>query len=131
MEQNYLVDTNIIIYYLKDSIPQEQLIHVNNIFTHSFHISSITKIELLGWHRIDENQRTQIAEFLSKATVFYVDEEIERITIRLKQEKKMPIADAIIAATALLHKLILVTRNEADFQHIPELTVFNPFSEKA
>ncbi|MEN9444399.1 MAG: hypothetical protein RIS47_1289 [Bacteroidota bacterium] len=131
MEQNYLVDTNIIIYYLKDAIPQEQLIHVNNIFTHSFHISSITKIELLGWHRIDENQRTQIAEFLSKATVFYVDEEIERITIRLKQEKKMPIADAIIAATALLHKLILVTRNEADFQHIPELTVFNPFSEKA
>jgi hypothetical protein len=42
----------------------------------------------------------------------------------------MRLGDAIIAATALVHDLPLVTRNVDDFQHIAELEVNNRFAEK-
>lgn len=48
MEQNFLIDTNIIIYYLNDSIPESELEKTELIFRESFHISTITKIKLLG-----------------------------------------------------------------------------------
>jgi len=38
------------------------------------------------------------------------------------------LADAIIAATALLHNLPLVTRNEEDFKHVTSLRVVNPLA---
>jgi predicted nucleic acid-binding protein len=40
----------------------------------------------------------------------------------------MRLADAIIAATALVHNLPLVTRNEDDFKHVPGLRIVNPFA---
>lgn len=43
----------------------------------------------------------------------------------------MGVADAIIAATALVHNIALVTRNLDDFQHIEELRLIDPFSPDA
>jgi predicted nucleic acid-binding protein len=40
----------------------------------------------------------------------------------------MALADAIIAATALVHGLPLVTRNVDDFSHLTELEIKNPFA---
>lgn len=34
--------------------------------------------------------------------------------------------DLLIAATAITHQLILVTRNVKDFQHIPRLEIYRP-----
>jgi predicted nucleic acid-binding protein len=51
---------------------------------------------------------------------------IER-AIRLRQQKKMKLGDAIIAATALEFGLPLVTRNVDDFKHVAELEIINPF----
>lgn len=41
----------------------------------------------------------------------------------------MWIADSILAAPAPLHRLPLVTRNEADFIHIAGLEIINPFAQ--
>jgi predicted nucleic acid-binding protein len=41
----------------------------------------------------------------------------------------MSLADSILAATALLHRLPLVTRNEADFTHVAGLEIINPFAQ--
>jgi predicted nucleic acid-binding protein len=38
----------------------------------------------------------------------------------------MPIKDSLIAATALTHALVVVTRNEADFQRAG-VEIVNPF----
>lgn len=40
----------------------------------------------------------------------------------------MKLGDAIIAATALEHKVPLVTRNMDDFKHITGLDIVNPFA---
>jgi predicted nucleic acid-binding protein len=46
--------------------------------------------------------------------------------VELRQQKRMGLADAIIAATALVHALPLVTRNTMDFQNIEGLRLINP-----
>lgn len=41
----------------------------------------------------------------------------------------LPVMDALIGATALVHGLMLVTRNERDFAQIPGLLLSNPWRE--
>lgn len=48
-------------------------------------------------------------------------------TILIRRQYKIKLPDAIIAATALVHNLILVTRNTSDFKNIPELQLINPW----
>ena len=45
-----------------------------------------------------------------------------------KQGKRMPAIDSLIAATCLLGRLDLVTRNESDFVH-SSVTVINPWTQ--
>ncbi|MEM6299016.1 MAG: type II toxin-antitoxin system VapC family toxin [Bacteroidota bacterium] len=127
MDKRYLVDTNIIIYYLNDEIPEESLPKVEEILSISFQGSTISRIEVLGWKGISEDLRQQITSFLSEATIFYVDADIEEGTIKIKQKHKIKTPDAVIAATALLNDCILVTRNEKDFVNIEGLVIYNPF----
>ncbi len=49
--------------------------------------------------------------------------------ITLRQQRKMGLGDSIIAATALVHGLALVTRNVDDFKHVAGLALINPFDE--
>ena len=48
--------------------------------------------------------------------------------IHLRQQKKMKLGDAIIAATAVAYGIPLVTRNEDDFKYIAGLDLRNPFA---
>ncbi|EMM77923.1 toxin-antitoxin system, toxin component, PIN domain protein [Leptospira santarosai str. 2000030832] len=48
-------------------------------------------------------------------------------TIRLRQAYKIKTPDAIIAATALVHGLTLVSRNVPDFSSISNLNVIDPW----
>jgi hypothetical protein len=42
------------------------------------------------------------------------------------QGKKMPVIDGLIATTAIVHQLVLVTRNVADMQR-SGVSIFNPW----
>ncbi|WP_322509327.1 type II toxin-antitoxin system VapC family toxin [Anaerolinea sp.] len=46
-----------------------------------------------------------------------------------RQGRKLPAIDGLLAATALTHDLILVTRNTADFEHTG-VKLLNPWEEK-
>ncbi len=48
--------------------------------------------------------------------------------LKLKKQRKMGVCDAIIAATAILYDLELITRNTKDFEAIKGLRVSNPLN---
>ena len=128
MEEKYIIDTIILIYFLDGKIPDKQLSKIEKLFIESFNIYTITKIELLGWQRIDSEIKNKIEDFVKNANVHYIDVNIEKKAIELKQKHKIAIPDAIIAATDLINNFILVTRNETDFYKIRNLKIYNPFN---
>ena len=58
-----------------------------------------------------------------------MDDAVIAKTIRLRQMRKIKIPDAIIAASALIHGLPLVTNNVSDFQWIEGLSLIDPLPE--
>jgi predicted nucleic acid-binding protein len=59
--------------------------------------------------------------------VIGLEDEIVSVAISLRRRRRMGLADAIIAATALVHSLPLITRNVEDFKSVDGLEVINPF----
>lgn len=53
-------------------------------------------------------------------------QEIANKAIELRRKKNIKLADAVIAATALLNNLKLATRNIADFKAIEGIELINP-----
>ena len=129
MAKRYLIDTNIIIYFLDGQIPEKQRSKVATIFKKSFNVSTITRIEVLGWHKISGEEKGKILDFMNHSTTFFLDKQIQDQSIEIRQMKKINTPDVIIAATALINDFIVVTRNESDFKGITDLTIYNPFKD--
>lgn len=47
-----------------------------------------------------------------------------------QQGRKLPVIDSLIAATAIVNQLTLVTCNEKDFEGIDDITIYNPWNVK-
>ena len=118
-----LLDTNIVIYSCKadGDLLQQWTRHPNAA------IASIARVEALGFTGISASEESRIRSYLNESLVYPLDDEIIERAIGLRQQRRMKLGDAVIAATALEYDLPLVTRNEGDFKHIAELTIFNPF----
>lgn len=127
MDKKYLIDTNIIIYYLNNNIPEKEIEKIEKIFNTSFNISTITKIEVLGWHKINIGEKIKIERFLNNANIFYINQTIEKTSIEIKQKYKIATPDTIIGATALENNFTIVTRNESDFIRMGKIKIYNPF----
>ena len=124
----YLIDTNVIIDYLAGRLPIASMDAMSIITNQSFFVSIITKIETIGFNSgniaIDANTKA----YVNLATVFAITDDIAETSIALKRVKKMRTPDALIAATALVHNLTLLTHNLKDFVHIPNLIVVDSYS---
>ncbi|HQV77200.1 MAG TPA: type II toxin-antitoxin system VapC family toxin [Chitinophagales bacterium] len=123
MGKNYLIDTNVIIDFAQNKLPKSSTILLSNIIDNEPKISVINKIELLGF----TNTTKQIIAFVKTATVFDLDEVIVNKTIELRKKHKIKLPDAIIASTAIIHKLTLITHNVNDFKNIKNLKVQDSF----
>ncbi|WP_457741672.1 type II toxin-antitoxin system VapC family toxin [Thermococcus sp.] len=129
MGEGFLIDTNILIYYLADAIPEEELPKVEEILRKSFNVSIITKIEFLGWRGHTPEGFEKSKEFINFAHVIPLTDEIADVAIELRRKIRVKLPDAVIAATALVHNLTLVTRNVKDFEKINGLRIYNPFEK--
>lgn len=122
----YLIDTNILIYHTKGS--EKSIGFISRIIIQkSFNISIITKIEFLGWNKHTSNSFEKCKRLIEFSNVYPVDEDIANKAIELKRKTNIRLADAVIAATAIMHNLKLATRNVNDFKAIEEVEVINPF----
>lgn len=129
MEEGFLIDTNILIYYLADAIPEEEIPRIEKILKESFNISIITKIEFLGWKGHTPEGFEKSREFISFAHVIPLTDDIAELAIDLRRRKSIKLPDAVIAATALRYNYTLVTRNVRDFKGIEGLRIYNPFEK--
>lgn len=129
MGKRFLIDTNILIYYLDGLIPQAAEGIVDEIFRSSFNISVITKIEFLGWRNFSETQLKKAAGLLSGARILGLDENVAEEAIKIRRRKRVRLPDAVIAATCLANGFTLVTRNADDFIGIEGIDIYNPFPD--
>ena len=125
--ENYLLDSNTIIDYMEGKMPSQALDKVDKIVNQKTRISVITQIEILGWFGATTDQLKLIYQFVEDAIIFSFIPEIVNLTISIRQRHKIKLPDAIIAATALVYDLTLLSRNVDDFKKINGLKIINPW----
>ena len=91
--------------------------------------SAITHVETLGYYRLQAKEKALLVQLFGYLGCLYPTPETFTTAIQLRQQRKISLGDAIIAATALEHRLTLVTRNVKDFEWIAGLKVINPIRE--
>src|ERR1700722_3985990 len=114
----YLIDTNIVIYYLEGVLPESVHTFMDKIIKDCSNISAITKIELLGWNGFIGTNEKIYTEFVNNSNVLGITDDVINKTIEVRKAVKLKITDAIIAATAVLQGWELVTRNVSDFNNV-------------
>ncbi|VFN03936.1 MAG: hypothetical protein BECKG1743D_GA0114223_108474 [Candidatus Kentron sp. G] len=88
--------------------------------------SVVTKVEVLGYHRLLPQHRQRLEDLFHVLPVLPVSDPIIEQAIALRQQRRMSLGDALIAATALVHDTKLATANTNDFDWIEGLDVVNP-----
>ncbi len=91
-------------------------------------ISVITKIELLSRAGIPLVELGKLHWFIDSAVVFPLDDVIVNHTITLRKLYRLKTPDAIIASTAVVQQLTLLTSNTRDFTHIAKLAIIDPMT---
>jgi len=67
--------------------------------------------------------------FINDALVIELEQPIKLKTADIRKAHKLKLPDAIIAATALVYDLTLLSRNLADFKNITGLKVVDPWDK--
>jgi toxin FitB len=135
----YLLDTNIISENFRKQPNQGVLAWLGSVSMDQTRISSVSLAELSqGIHQLKQSKRkTELETWYANTRATYLQRVIAADDLvfecwaeemeRLKCIGRTPqILDALIAATALTHNLVMVTRNVEDFK-IFNLEIINPF----
>jgi predicted nucleic acid-binding protein len=122
MGPKYLIDSNTVIDYLDNKLPEKSAKLLDGI---DFHTSVIVRMELLSWHEATEKQLKVLQEFIDNSIVFGLEEAIILKAIDIRKNHRVKLPDAIVGATALVNGQILITHNVSDFKNITGLQVID------
>ncbi|MGP1510277.1 type II toxin-antitoxin system VapC family toxin [Treponema lecithinolyticum] len=109
-----IADTNALIYLLAGNLCMKPYL------AKMLGFSVISEMELLSFSGIISSDEQRIKSLIEECCVFPLSENIKNKAITLCRTHKIKIPDAIIAATAIEHKLPLITADK-DFKQILEL----------
>ena len=124
MNYDTLLDTDVIIWYLRGNKKAYDLIHSLNVFA----ISAVTYMELVQGMR-DKTELRQLKRTLKQWNVktIYMNEEISVLALFYVEEyflsHSMQLADALIAATCSNYGLVLCTANDKHYKIINDLEI--------
>ena len=107
-------------------MPESGLVFTDAVINNIPNISVITKIEILGFNAAG-NYYQLLADFMDDSVIFDLLEDVVNQSISLRKRHKIKLPDIIIAATALMFDLQLITRNVKDFHGIENLKIINPW----
>ena len=102
-----LIDTDIFIDHLRGASALD-------VGSHRVHYSVITRAELFAGSSATDTVSTLLSPFREVV----IDRAIAERGGRVRRETGIRLPDALIAATALEHRLALVTRNRTDFDKV-------------
>jgi toxin FitB len=135
----YLLDTNIV-SELRRTRPHGAVVAwLKGVRDNDLYLSAVTVgeiqagIELTRDH--DQNKAAEIEAWLERVAETYNVLSMDAPTFRawariMHRRSDRLIEDAMIAATAIVHNLTLVTRNVRDFKAM-DVRTFNPFGPQA
>ena len=126
MAKGYLIDTSAVIKYLNGSLPDKGLEMLDRILDKECIISFITEIELQVWDPVNSSDTDIYNQFVNGSIVLEIEQPIIAETIRIRKTYKLKLPDALIAATAIVYKLTLISDNNKDFLKVPALKYLNP-----
>ena len=122
-----ILDTNLFIDHFRGYAPA-------TLFFESLEnamFSAVTETELVAGSQCSVSEtKKDILKFLSKWEKINVDNQIALLAGDLSREYRkdgLELGDAIIAATAIINKAELLTRNVRDFEKIKTLRVKSPY----
>lgn len=119
----YTLDTNAIIYYLKNET--EVVLVLNDLLAQpiTLYISSLTELELFSFPSLNSSEIEKIDDLLKTVSIIAFDSRLARMAGSLRRNYGLKIADSAIAATTLFTGTTLATRNIRDFKKVPNLSL--------
>jgi hypothetical protein len=113
---NLLVDSDVLIDHLRG---YRRFVRGND----ALHVSAVTRAELFSGRASEERV---IRRLLESMTDVPVDAAVAERAGRIRRTTSVRLPDALIAASAIEHRLILVSRNVRDFAGIKGLRIKSP-----
>ena len=83
---DYLLDSNFIINYFKGLYQGDARIFTDNVINEITRISVISRIELLGWWAITDDDQKIINDFINDSVIFSLDEDVIIKTIFIRKK---------------------------------------------
>jgi toxin FitB len=117
-----ILDSNLLIY---SALPEYAYLRALIKDTESC-VSGISKVEVLGFHRLDSKSKQYFENVFFCLHTLPISDSILETAVALRQQRKLSLGDAIIAATAIEYDYELYTRNTADFSAFPQIKIINP-----
>lgn len=122
-----LVDTDVMIELTRGNNQAIQLLNTYHK-QHQLCVSSITRYELLIGSR-NKSELKDLLELLTFFNTLSLNNEIaqmaEKFIIDYNLSHNLQLADALIASTALVNNVALLSRNKKDFQYIDKLNLIS------
>jgi predicted nucleic acid-binding protein len=109
----FLLDTNVVIGLLKNTDLANALLATKGCTPAACAVSQITRIELFSYPNLSVQEDKTIRAFLKVAEVILLNNDIEQATIAIRKNKKLKLPDAVVAATAVVKSLQLLTFDKA------------------
>jgi hypothetical protein len=138
----FLLDTNVISELRRpEKANRHVLVWAGSVPAASFFLSVISILEIeigaLQIARKDPAQGTLLRSWIDEqilpgfeGRILPIDSDVAQRCARLHVPDPRPERDALIAATAMVHGLTVVTRNHADFE-LTGVTLLNPWVQPA
>jgi len=109
----YLLDSNILIGFLNgDKKIIDWILERKRENKFSLSISFISKIEVLSLKELKNGQVNELERFLNSFYMIYLSDEIINLSAALRRKNFLSLGDAVVVATAISNKLILVTNDK-------------------
>ena len=110
-------DTNVVLYLLNGDETLADFLDDKDLY-----VSVITEMELLSYRGISDEEIVQVQGFLSQCTPVNITHSVKAEAIRIRRKYGNKLPDSIIAATASVLDIPIITA-DGDFSRIEEVSL--------